>query len=269
MAHSLARCLSLSKCIRPTHTNQYLSLKPFSTSSAFYQRQKRTVTGGSGRRTQSLLEDDSEDLWDQIEEPAEVDDSPSAGHILLQQHRQMLHYMRLIEHEMPKLVAYRKPFVPPSSSTPLVVRSMQYQGERHPAALKRVIVAPVDELPLKGKDAIHKFILLAGPRWSPVPPADAGASGLAEWGNGYIKISCEDFPKSSMNLKWASDTLDKLIEEANNGKDTFADVPIDTRHIMSKIRKAKKGDHRGNQVFKRPSIRDFPKEWLPLPPTFQ
>lgn len=92
---------------------------------------------------------------------------------------------------------------------------MHYQGENHPAALKRVIVASVDQLPLKDDKALHKFILLAGPRWTPNPPTDAGVPWHEEWTSGYIKISCEDFPKPSMNLKWASDTLDKLIEEAN------------------------------------------------------
>lgn len=51
-----------------------------------------------------MLEDDMEELWDQLEEPADVEDSPSGGHIILQQQREVLHYMRLIEHEMPKLV---------------------------------------------------------------------------------------------------------------------------------------------------------------------
>ena len=32
------------------------------------------------------------------------DDSSSAGHLYLAQQRQNLHYLRLIEHEMPKLV---------------------------------------------------------------------------------------------------------------------------------------------------------------------
>jgi hypothetical protein len=112
-------------------------------------------------------------------------------------------------------VAFRKPFVPPTAATPLIVRSLNYQGEPHPVTIKRVVVAALDELPLKNESALHKFKLLAGPRWTPVPPADAGVSDLADWGNGFIKISCEDFPKPSMNLKWASDTLNKLISEAN------------------------------------------------------
>ena len=92
---------------------------------------------------------------------------------------------------------------------------MHYQGEQHPASVKRSIVVPVDMLPLKNEAAVHKLILLAGPRWSPMPSADAGVSGLDTWELGYIKIACESFPKASQNLKWASDTLDRLIEEAN------------------------------------------------------
>lgn len=39
-----------------------------------------------------------------LEPSAEDDDTTVAGHILLRQHRQLLYRMRLIEHEMPKLV---------------------------------------------------------------------------------------------------------------------------------------------------------------------
>ncbi|KIM48291.1 hypothetical protein M413DRAFT_16259 [Hebeloma cylindrosporum] len=207
-----------------------------------------------------------EDLWDHLEEPSDIEDSPSVGHLVLQQKRLLLNYMRLIEHEMPKLVAFRKPFIPPTTATPLIVRSLNYQGEPHPATVKRVIVAALDELPLNGESALHKFKLLAGPRWTPVPPADAGVCDLADWGNGFVKISCEDFPKASMNLKWASDTLNKLISEANDSKDSFSDLPVDLRHSFAKAKKAKKGDHIGNRLYQRPSIHDFPKEWLPQNP---
>jgi hypothetical protein len=63
---------------------------------------------------------------------------------------------------------------------------------------------------------MHKFKVLAGVRWTPDPPKDAGV-GLNENGreHGYIKISCEDFPEPAQNLKWASDVIDRLIEEAN------------------------------------------------------
>lgn len=114
------------------------------------------------------------------------------------------------------VVAFRKPFVPPPPSQPLVIRSIAYGGEEHPVIRKRVIVTPVSRLPLKNDAAIHKFKLLAGPRWSPEAPKDSGLGHVEDSGaHGYIKISCEDFPEPAMNLKWASDALDRLIAEAN------------------------------------------------------
>lgn len=114
-----------------------------------------------------------------------------------------------------KKKAYRKPFIPPTSLTPVILRSMHYQGESHPAVIKRVIVVPVDQLPLSGEQAIHKIKLLAGSRWTPNPPKDSGVGLNEEWKNGFIKISCESFPRASMNWSWASDTLDKLVDVAN------------------------------------------------------
>ncbi|KAF8632587.1 hypothetical protein AX15_001794 [Amanita polypyramis BW_CC] len=206
----------------------------------------------------------SDSAFDLLDDDFDSDDASSAGHLMLREQRQALYYLRLIEHEMPKLVAFRKPFIPPTTETPVIVRSIDYAGEEHPATAKRVIVVPVDQLPLKNDDAVHKLKLLAGSRWTPNPPVDAGVSGLELWDNGYIKISCEDFPKPAQNLKWASDTLDRLVAEANSSKgDKFCDIPVDMRHVYAKARKAKKGEHLRDRVLDRPSIMDFPKEWLP------
>ncbi|KAH9944149.1 ribosomal protein S24/S35, mitochondrial, conserved domain-containing protein [Epithele typhae] len=180
------------------------------------------------------------------------------------QQREKLHYMRLIEHEMPKLVAYRKAFVPPTDSSPLVVRRVSYGGEEHPATTKRSIVAPVAKLPLKNAHALHKFKLLAGVRWTPTAPADAGLSvSECQSEHGFFKISCEEFKAPAMNLKWASDALDRLVDEANDTKETFADIPIDTRHVESRIRKSKKGGHIYGKQTHQPTLKDFPEEWLP------
>ena len=85
-----------------------------------------------------------------------------------------------------------------------------------------------------------------------------------------------------MNLKWVSDALDRLIAEANvcvffffsgsyavltleqNPKNEFENVPVDTRHVAAKARKAKKGEHIRNRIGRRASLKDFPKEWLPI-----
>ena len=112
--------------------------------------------------------------------------------------------------------AYRKPFVPPSDSEPLVIRSTTYGGEEHPATERRIIVVPVAKLPLKNEKAIHKFKVLAGVRWTPDAPTDSGIAPNENGDeHGYFKISAEHFDVGAMNLKWASDTLDRLIAEAN------------------------------------------------------
>lgn len=113
-------------------------------------------------------------------------------------------------------LGWRVPFNPPPTEYALVVRTLSYGGEEHPATKKRTIVVPVSRLPLKSEAAIHNCKLLAGSRWTPTPPLDSGV-GESESGSehGYIKISCEDYPQPGMNLKWASDVLDRLVSEAN------------------------------------------------------
>lgn len=117
---------------------------------------------------------------------------------------------------MPHFEALRVPFQPPTSKKPLISRSVDYAGEQHPATNKRTIVVPVAQLPLRDEDAIHKFKVLAGPRWTPDPPKDGGVGpNEADREHGYMKIACEDFPEPAQNLKWASDVIDRLIAEAN------------------------------------------------------
>jgi small subunit ribosomal protein S35 len=114
-------------------------------------------------------------------------------------------------------LALRKPFIPPTSKEPLIVRSTDYLGDSHPADNKKSVVVAVDDLQLKDEIAKKRLIMLAGPRWTPNPPADAGISKYADWGYGYVKIACEAYPLPAQNLKWISDTLDRLIERANVG----------------------------------------------------
>jgi hypothetical protein len=81
------------------------------------------------------------------------------------------------------------------------------------------------------------------------------------------------FPTFFMNAKWCSDTLDRLIKEAEvrqtvhapdspwlilgalqDTTDPMSDIALDTRH--SDAHKAKKGK-------KKATSADFPREWLP------
>lgn len=47
---------------------------------------------------------DGEELEGILDDNFDDDDSASLGHMMLRQQREVLYYMRLIEHEMPKLV---------------------------------------------------------------------------------------------------------------------------------------------------------------------
>lgn len=105
MASSLVRCLRFSKHLSVSPACN-VSVRSFSASSPFFRRRRAPHPDKvfEERRTTSVLEDDMEEILDQWDEFSEVEDSPSAGHIVLQEYRQTLHYFRLIEHEMPKLV---------------------------------------------------------------------------------------------------------------------------------------------------------------------
>lgn len=148
---------------------------------------------------------------------------------------------------------------------------------------KNVLVAPVSSLPLKTPEAINRFKVLAGPRWTPGFPGrgelgpNAGGkyaeihAADANGVNGYVKISEERFPQRRMNRKSASDMLERLVDAANDAKSPLpADTPVDMRHLLA--RQAKKRN-RGQNVWaraeamrRRPEViggvRGFPKEWL-------
>ena len=106
MASRLARSLGLaSRSLRAQRPSGSISARTFATPAA-------PVTDGQpvGRRTKSILEEDldEDDLFDLLTEQENVADSPALGHHILEQKREVLHYMRLIEHEMPKLVGMSK-----------------------------------------------------------------------------------------------------------------------------------------------------------------
>ncbi|QRV94700.1 Mitochondrial ribosomal subunit protein [Ceratobasidium sp. AG-Ba] len=204
--------------------------------------------------------------WDIAKIGPDVGNDPtSMGHRLIRERREMLHYLRLIEYDVPRLAAFRKPFTPPPANAPLSIRTFSYGGEPHAAEHKAVIVAPVSKLGLGTPEAVHKFKLLAGVRWSPTAPKDAGFSTeeIAAESDGFIKISSEQFPEVRMNVKWCSDVVDELIRKAKDtSSDSFKDIPLDTRHITAQTLKRRQGGHSHGQT-KRPTINDFPAAWLP------
>ncbi|GAA5947241.1 hypothetical protein JCM3765_001586 [Sporobolomyces pararoseus] len=169
----------------------------------------------------------------------------------LEKQRKLLHYLRLEQLQFKDLVGFRQRFVPPNPSSHFIqVRHQHYQGEPHPASRKVSITLPVSRLGLTPLE-LHRFKLLAGPRYSPpTTTTDADEEG------GTFKLSCELYPNEKMNEKWCSDTLDKLLKESKKSSNQFLDkVPLDQRGITKRETKSRKSK-------KTAGLKDFPKEWL-------
>lgn len=122
-----------------------------------------------------------------------------------------------------------KPFKPPTDKQVLRWRYTTYFGDNHPAEKKVVVEFAPDDLGLT-KVQTEKLKKLAGPRYNPE--------------KGFVKMSCESYEQQAQNKRYLLDLVDDLIKTAKDPKDTFADVPLDTRH---------------HEFTYKPR---FPKEWL-------
>lgn len=195
-----------------------------------------------------------DDPWDIANiEPFKFNDTTSYGHWVLEKRREQLELHRAVERdrellqsecrasssrvvETPRLTwalvaEQRKPFQPPTSSQFLRFSSFIsltsadiFQDPSLAQMQKRSLQVPIDRLPLKDADAIHRFKLLAGPRWVPpqeeLEPKIPAASGAIVKqsdapAHGWFKMSEESFPDGRMNRKWLSDVLEKVVAEAN------------------------------------------------------
>nr|POE56385.1 37s ribosomal protein s24, mitochondrial [Quercus suber] len=174
-------------------------------------------------------------------EPAyETDDLSSLAHSELQAHRELRQMLRTAAWEMPLLsqLAASRPFTPVSRATqPLKWRYTTYMGETHPAAHKVVVEFDVRDLPLTDAQR-HTFTHLVGARCNPATH--------------IVRMSHEGFPSQAQNKRYLADLIQTLLREAQDPKaDSFADVPIDTRH------------HRPTAASAN-ALR-FPEEWLMTP----
>jgi small subunit ribosomal protein S35 len=126
-----------------------------------------------------------------------------------------------------------RPFELPTSKTPFRFRYTTYLGESHPATNKVVVEFCTSDMPDLTQTQRDKLIKLSGPRYNP--------------STDIVKMSCELFDTQAQNKRFLGDTISKLLAEARDGKDTFADVPFDFRHHKPKVR------------------HEFPKEWIMTP----
>ncbi|KAJ9109770.1 hypothetical protein QFC19_002000 [Naganishia cerealis] len=213
----------------------------------------------------------------------QFDDTTSYGHIILEKKREQLELLRAIERDRSLLEQQRKPFQPPSkdrclrfSTTIDLTLSPNVSPRQTAHTHKSVVNLPISRLPLNDAAAIHRFKLLAGPRW--IPPKDAvlqqksQAEGQVDE-HGSFKMSQDSFGDVRLNRQWLMDTIQRLIKEANSTTSEIAkqELPLDLRHVYARLRKKrdhKSGDHVWARVQARAAagngggVRGFPKEWL-------
>ncbi|KAI6356709.1 hypothetical protein MCOR25_007881 [Pyricularia grisea] len=167
-------------------------------------------------------EDDPDYISEEVlDEEFNEDDILSGAHGKLEEHREMREYARLAIYDMPLLSNFAKPFEPPTRATPLRWRYTSYMGEFHPAEKKVVVEFCPEDFGLT-EVQVSKLKKLAGPRYNPE--------------KGTIKMSCENFEHAAQNKRYLGDLAMKLIAEAKDPKDTFEDIPLDTRHHTIKAK---------------------------------
>lgn len=89
-------------------------------------------------------------------------------------------------------------------------------GESHPGSKKIVLEFCTQDLRALSEPQRIKLIKLVGSRYNPETD--------------IVKMSSEMFETPAQNKRYLGDLVDTLIEEAQDGTDTFEDVPLDFRH---------------------------------------
>lgn len=170
------------------------------------------------------------------EDLSRIDESnmSALAHRELEQHRELREMVRLAAWEMPLLSQYSTPFQPPREEQILKWRYTTYLGEIHPAARKVVVEFQPEKIPDLTPAQLSKLLKIAGPRYNPSTKT--------------IKMSNESFETQAQNKRYLAETIDKLIAECKDPKaDSFADVPLDTRHHRPKV------------------VHRFPEAWVMTP----
>lgn len=108
-----------------------------------------------------------------------------------------------------------KPFEPPTEDQVLRWRYTDYLGDNHPSDRKVVVQFAPGDLKLTPQQSM-KLKKLAGPRYNPSTK--------------LVKMSSDSYQNAAQNKAYLSNLVDDLIAAAKDPKDTFEDVPLDTRH---------------------------------------
>lgn len=133
-------------------------------------------------------------------------------------HVEQLH--RVSAYEMPLLAKFRQPYVP-STNTPLQFTFHTDFSDESTATNRKVTLAvQLEELQLEPAQA-KKFMLLLGNKF--------------DHNKRLFRLSTDRFPEATQNARWLAETFEKLLSESKDLlKNTFDEVPVDTRHTRAR-----------------------------------
>ncbi|WWD20786.1 hypothetical protein CI109_105263 [Kwoniella shandongensis] len=244
--------------------------RTFTTSAVAFIGKSRSDAGAGGSDTRARP-------WSVMHTPKfGFDDATSLGWMRMFRIQEGEGLVRKIEEDRAALRAANKTqFKPPTSSIRLT-STIDLSSPSSKFHTKSVLLVPVSSLPLSNEQAVHRFKLIAGPRWSPgrpgreefLPTEEKDGEGKEGW----VKISEERFSNGAQNRRSVSDILDRLVEAANDPNSPLpADTPLDTRHLLARHRKKRSRQNPfawsaqqtllpRHQVVG--GVRGFPAEWL-------
>jgi small subunit ribosomal protein S35 len=165
-------------------------------------------------------EDDELTLSEDGDDDYDENNITTVAESQLELHREVREYMRIAAWDMPLLGKFAKKFKQPSLDQLLRFRYTTYMGESHPAQKKVVVEFCIKDLPGLSQQQQDKLIKLVGVRYHP--------------DTDVVRMSCEKFEEAAQNKRYLGDLVGKLVTEAKDETETFADVPFDFRHHKPK-----------------------------------
>lgn len=132
--------------------------------------------------------------------------------------RKLEQLTRVMAYEMPLLAKFRQEYKPkPSSESPIkLTYHSDMTDESNGFNRKVVLTCKLEDLQLNDQQA-RKFKILSGNKF--------------DHNKDTIKFSSSRFPEAAQNARWLVETFNKLLTESKDlSKDTFEDIPVDTRH---------------------------------------
>ncbi|ODV59572.1 mitochondrial 37S ribosomal protein mS35 ASCRUDRAFT_14618 [Ascoidea rubescens DSM 1968] len=182
------------------------------------------------------------------------DEYSSIATTLVDQHRDLRYFNRVIAYEAPLLAKYKKPYKKMHPvQNPIVIKYNKWIGEEnHPLNSKISVYIDLDPFfkNLKfDKYQKHKFLLLISQRYN--------------FDKNQLKFSCNKFSDSSQNVKYSIDIIKNLIRLSKSDPQQLYDLPLDNRYFLAtKLRKRK-------NPLNIAKAHPFPEEWkrLDLAPT--